>query len=105
MPAKSDWKLFSQRLADYRERYLQERSKDFAQMLQAPNKTGTEQFWDTHEAMQKEAKKLRRLLDGYSKRDTEMLFAILIREGIAQVSDFAEYSEELQADVRKSLGL
>jgi len=105
MPTKSDWKLFRERLPDYRERYLQKRSKDFARMLQDPNKTGTEQLWDTYEAMSQEAKQLRRLLDGYHKSDTEMLLARLIRAGIAQLSDLEASSEDLQAEGKRGVNV
>ena len=103
MPTKADWKLFQQRLPEYRERYLQQRTQDFVRMLQDPSKTGTERFWDTHHAIEEEAKELRQMLDGYRKKDMEMRLAWLIRAGVAQHSDLSEYSEALQSDVKKWL--
>lgn len=61
---ESDWKKFCALVPALRERYLAVRNTEIARMISNPTKTETERFWDVMEVMEKEAKTLRRCLDG-----------------------------------------
>ena len=65
-PKESDWKRFRDLVPDLRERYLKKINHELVGMLTVPDKTPTNQFWDTFEQMKKEKRILQDCLDGHS---------------------------------------
>lgn len=100
-PTKRDWKTFRDMLPELREHYLAERNKTFISMLNDEDRTPTEQFWDTLDAMKKEAKILQDCLDGYSKSDMDMHILLMLRHGLMNEEDLDGFSEELREWVDK----
>ncbi len=93
---ESDWKKFRDMVPMLRERYLAECNARITALLTAPGKNETERFWDAHEAMEKEAKILRRCLDGHSRSSMWLFVITMIRAGMLKKEDMLEFSEELQ---------
>ena len=100
-PTKQDWKTFREMLPDLRERYLAERNKALISILSDEERTPTEQFWDTFEAMEKEGKILRDCLDGFSKSDMDMHILLMLRHGIMKDEDLEPFSDELRSWIDK----
>ncbi|MCG2590758.1 hypothetical protein [Rhodohalobacter sulfatireducens] len=100
-PTKRDWKIFRDMLPELRERYLAERNQTFITLLKSDERTPTEQFWDTLEAMKKEAKILQDCLNGYTKSNMDMRILLMLRHGLMKEEDLDGFSEELREWVRK----
>ena len=91
---ESDWKKFRAMVPKLRERYLaEERNARISAMLADPKKNETERFWDAMYEMEKEAKILLQCLDGHSRSKMGHFVHTMIRAGMLQKEDLAEFSE------------
>ncbi len=97
---ESDWKLFRSRLEDLREKYLEKKNIELRKYLSDPDKSATEQFWDTFESMKNEEAILNQCLVGYSR--SKMFFHILAMYqcGMMTDEDLRQFSDEVQDYVR-----
>ena len=93
---ESDWKKFRAMTVTLRERYLAEQNARIARMLSDPKKNETERFWDAMDAMQKEAKTLRRCLDDLSRSQMPLRMLSMRSAGMLKKEDVADFSPELQ---------
>ena len=93
---KSDWKEFNRILPELRERYLRERNKELIVLLIDESKTPTERFWAVEEKAEKEAKILRKCLDGFSKSQAPLYLINLFRFGFMREEDLAGFSDEIR---------
>ena len=96
---ESDWKKFQALIPIVRDRYLAEQNAHIVRMLVDPKKTDTERFWDAAEAVEKEAKSLRRCLDDISRSKMWITLITMRRAGMLRKDDLAGFSEELQKQV------
>jgi hypothetical protein len=96
---ESDWKKFRAIVPMLRERFIAERNTLIAAMLADPKKTETERFWDALEKMEKEAKTLRRCLDGHTRSNMWLHMMSMRAAGMLKKADLADFSEELQKQV------
>ena len=99
MHVVSDWKKFSALVPTLRERYLASRNARIAALLTDPKKNETERFWDAMEEMEKEAKVLQHCLDGHSRSKMWLYILSMIRCGMIDRADLAEFSDGLKKDV------
>jgi hypothetical protein len=93
---ESDWKKFSAMIPMLRERYLATQNAKAASLLTDPRRNETKRFWDAMELMEKEAKVLRRCLDGHSRSKMEFFMMDMIGHGMLKEEDLAGFSEELR---------
>lgn len=98
-PKESDWKLFRQRVPEWRERYLAKKNSEIVAMLIDPAKTPTERFWDAKEQMGKQAKILVSCLDGHSRSTMTMYLYLMYGHGLVVDADLAEFSEALRNQI------
>jgi hypothetical protein len=96
---ESDWKKFRALIPILRDRYLAERNAYIVEKLTDPQKTDTERFWDAAEAVQEEAKTLRRCLDDLSRSNMWLTLLLMRRVGTLRKEDLVGFSEELQKQV------
>lgn len=99
-PKESDWKKFRSIVDDLRERYLRKRNAQLVAELSNPEKTPTEQFWDTFEKMKNEKKILRDCLDGHSRSNMFLHMMLMFKYGMISEKELDGFSEELQARVK-----
>jgi protein-tyrosine phosphatase len=99
--SEQDWKNFRDMIPHLRERYLAERNKTFSEILNNPDRTPTEQFWDTLEAMNKQKKILADCLDGHSRSNMDLSIMLMLSYGIMKEEDLEIFSEELQEWIRQ----
>ena len=82
-----------------RERYLAEQNARMVHLLTDPTKDETKRFWEAMEQMEKEAKTLRRCLDGHSRSKMWLFVISMIRSGMLKKTDLARFSAELQSQL------
>jgi len=98
-PKEIDWKRFRSMIEDLRERYLKKKNTEMVLELTAPEKTPTEQFWDTFNRMKAEKKILEDCLDGHSRSNMFSHILSMYRYGMMSKSDLKGFSGELQGNV------
>lgn len=101
-PKESDWKTFRKRVPEWRERYLRKKNKEIIGLLLAENKTPTEQFWDAHDRMKKEARILVDCLDGHSRSKMFWALVSMHHHGLIYDADLEEFSEQLQEEMLRA---
>lgn len=102
---KADWKLFRQRIPEWRERYLQGRNMELVRSLADPDKSHTEQFWDTKEKMDEISRILTECLDHLSKLQMTQSLLLMIHYGMIDKNDLNEFSEVLRNKISNHLDL
>ena len=100
---ESDWRKFREMIPRLRERYLADRNARMVRLLTYPNKTETKRFWDAMEEMEKEAKTLRRCLDGHSRSKMFQFMISMIHAGMLTPNDLADFSLDLQGRLARVL--
>lgn len=100
MPKESDWKHFRAMLEPVRERYLLRRNREFAQQLERTDKSPTECFWQTLDAMQQEANQLERALDRLSRSHMEENLIMMCSMGMLTEEDLEGFSEGLVSQLK-----
>ena len=98
-PLESDWRLYRDNVAGWRERYLARKNEDLVAMLHDEDKTPTERFWAAKERMAEEARLLRDCLDRHSRSQMGFHLRLMVRYGMVSAEDLAEFSEELRQNV------
>jgi len=96
---ESDWRKFRDMVPMLRERYLAEQNARMVHLLTDPTKDETKRFWEAMEQMEKEAKTLRRCLDGHSRSKMWLFVISMIRSGMLKKTDLARFSAELQSQL------
>ena len=96
---ESDWKKYTAKVDEWRDRYLAERNSRIVRMLTDPKKTETERFWSGLRAMEKDAKTLHECLDPHSRSKMWMHLMAMRTAGMISREDLADFSEELQKQV------
>lgn len=66
-------------------------------------RTPTSRFWDAKEMIDRDAKRLRDLLDGHSRSKMEWFLFLMYAQGFIGDADLDEFSEELRERIRTSL--
>ena len=99
-PKESDWKKFRSMVDDLRENYLKKRNAQLVEELTNPEKTPTEQFWDTFEKMKKEKQILQDCLDGHSRSKMFLHMMLMYRYEMISEKEIKEFSIELQDRVK-----
>lgn len=95
-PRETDWKKFTAKLPVWRERYLTEKNRRIAGLLEQPGQTETERFWAAHKMMEKEARTLQRCLDDIRRsRMIERLLEMRLAKMITR-EDLADFEAELR---------
>ena len=96
---ESDWKRYRDMIEELRERYLKEKNRGLVSLLTCPEKTPTEQFWDTFDRMKKEMKILQDCLDGHSRSKMFVSMLLMLRHGMLKDEDLKGFSEGLQKQI------
>ena len=96
-PLESDWKVYSKRIAEWRDRYLARRNAEILAIFTDETRTPSEQFWDTKEEMDEEARILHDSLGRFARSQMRTNILVMYRRGMVDDADLAEFSEELRA--------
>jgi hypothetical protein len=96
---ESDWRKFRELVPTLRERYIAERNAKIRRLLDAPDKTETERFWDAFEEMEREAKILHWCLDDHSRSKMWLFMLSMRKVGMLKKEDLAGFSAEIQRQI------
>lgn len=91
-PSESDWKAFRRLVPEWRELYLERVNDELREILDNKDGTATESFWDVEKRAGKEAKILRRCLNGHNRSGMRVY-----RHGMITDADLNGFSDELRA--------
>ena len=99
--SKSDWMLFQRLLPGWQENYMERLSKEYITLLSGEGQA-SEKFWKLEERIKKD-KKHPGVSLWLEKKNVIFDLVALVREEVIQFEDLAEFSEELQAEVKSRL--
>lgn len=103
--SKAGWKLFQQRIPEWRERYLQARNMELVRSLADPDKSHTGQFGDTKAKMDEISRILTECLGHLSKLQMTQSLLLMIHYGMIDKNDLNEFSEVLRNNISIHLDL
>lgn len=103
-PLESDWKTFSKRVPEWRERYLAGQNRQIAALFADGEKTPTEQFWEAEKKVQTVARILVDCLDGHSRSKMDMYLCLMYRHKMIGADDLEEFSGEMKEAILLMVG-
>lgn len=101
--SKKDWKLFREKLASWQETYMEGLLKEYVKLLNDDTKQASEKFWKLEKRV-KEDRRHPGVIMQMSKSDMLWNIVRLIRLDVITIDDLTDFSDELQADVKRILG-
>ena len=96
----SDWTLFRARIATWRDRYLDRKTRDLARILTDGDGSPTDRFWTAHAAIRDEARTLRRCLDGSGRGSMDLQLVQMLHAGVIEDADLDDFSDDLRSWIR-----
>jgi hypothetical protein len=93
---EADWKKFQKRLPEWRERYLENITKEIGAVLLGESGTATEKFWRAKKLLDQVAEKLVISCDGCSRSNMLLHLVALYGYGMLGDADLLEFSQELR---------
>ena len=99
---ESDWRKFRDMVPHLRERYLAGCNTRVARIIADTKRNETERFWDALEEMEKEAKILRKCLDGHSRSSMFSYLCVMLSVGMLRKEDLLQFSDELQQQLSRA---
>ena len=95
---ESDWKLFRKKIASWQEAYMDRLCLEYVTILKS-DRSGAERFWAVEKRIKKDQKKTGVVAD---MRRSQLVFNLvnLVSEGVIELGDLKDFSEELQGAVR-----
>jgi hypothetical protein len=101
---ESDWKSFRKMIPNLRERYIARQNAELAQILESPDHSATDRFWNAHEKITEESVILKNCLDDLRRSRMRMIIHEMLNCGMMEISDLSEFSEELQERAKSWYG-
>lgn len=100
--SKKDWKLFREKLAGWQENYMDKLTKEYIKLLNDENKNASDKFWELEKRIKQDKKHPGVVME---MRKSEAIWNIvyLIRLGVIEYEDLADFSEELKQTVKMML--
>ncbi len=102
-PKESDWKLFRKQVPYWRERYLERKNQEIADLLTDREGTPTECFWSSLEKMKEEKHTLVECFDDHARSRMLMSLLRMHRHGIVADTDLNDFSTELREWMQTSV--
>ena len=98
---KSDWELFKKKIPVWQEQYVTQLNKVYIDIL-SQNKSALENFWELDKCI-KNDKKCLGVRINMSSTDMYCDIVTLLRQGVINFTDLAEFSSKLQDDVKNAI--
>lgn len=96
--SKRDWKLFRERVSDWQERYMEQLTKEYIEILSAPG-NASDHFWALEERIKKDKKHPGVLLE-MRKSNAIWDIAMLVGYKVITMDDLEGFSEDLIEGVK-----
>ena len=100
--SKSDWKLFSEKLPDWQENYMERLLKRYIKNLNDESKPASTKFWE----LEKQIKKDRRhpgVIMELEKSETVWNIVELLRKEVITQKELVDFSDDLQQEGKRSI--
>ena len=96
MPKESDWKLFSQKYYEWKNRYLEQFITEYKAILDSDD-TPIDKFAELKERINKDSRASVFHLPGrFSRNDMYMNIMALLNNGVITIDDLSEFSDEVK---------
>lgn len=103
-PIESDWKVYRERIGDWRDRHLARKNAEILAILTDEARAPTEQFWHAMEKMEKEARIVDTSFGRFARSQMEFNLVKMYGQGIVDDADLEEFSQDLRERVRFATG-
>ena len=100
--SKKDWKLFQEKLSDWKEKYMEGLIKEYVNFLNDDTKPASEKFWELEKRI-KEDRRHPGVIMEMSKSEVIWDIVRLIRLKVITYDDLSDFSDELQNEVKRIL--
>lgn len=100
--SKKDWKLFREKLVGWQENYMDKLTKEYIELLSVENKNASDKFWELEKRI-KQDKKHPGVIMRMSKSEAIWDIVYLIRLGVIEYDDLADFSDDLKQAVKMLL--
>ncbi len=96
MSKESDWKLFSTKYFEWKNRYLERFFPDYKAILDSDD-TATDKFFELKERIEEDSRApVFRLPGRFSRNDMYMNIIALLNNGVITLDDLSEFSDEVR---------
>ncbi len=96
MSKESDWKLFSTKYYEWKNRYLEQFIKEYKELLDSDD-TATDKFIKLRDRISKDSRAAVFHLPGrFSRNDMHMNIMALLSNGVITLDDLSEFSDEVK---------
>lgn len=102
--SKSDWKLFRMKLADWQEKYMERLVKEYVSTLTDETRLASDKFWELEKRIKTDRQHPGVIME-MSKSDAIWDIMSLIRLKVITYDDLSDFSDELQQEVKRLLGM
>lgn len=102
--SKSDWKLFREKLPDWKENYVERLLKRYIKNLNDESKPASTKFWE----LEKQIKKDRRhpgVIMELEKSETVWNIVELLRKKVITQKELVDFSDDLQQEVKRIMDI
>ena len=96
--SKKDWKLFREKLPDWQEKYMEKLNQEYIELLLKEG-NASDKFWELEKRIRTDKKKPGVIVE---LRKSELVFNLvaLMRDGVIEICDLDEFSDDLKEMVR-----
>lgn len=102
--SKKDWKLFREKLAIWQENYMNKLTKEYIELLNDENKNASDKFWELEKRIKKDRKHPGVIME-MSKSEAMWNIVYLIRLGVIEYDDLADFTDDLKLAVKDVIRL
>lgn len=95
---KSDWKKYREKIGRWQENYMERLLSEYVVFLQT-DEPASKKFWELEKKIKQDKKHPGVLITNMSKSSAVYDIVKLVREGVVQVEELKDFSEELQEAV------
>lgn len=95
----NDWKLFTERLPKWQERYMERLEDEYIKLLSDKDKPASERFWELEKLIRLDKKNPGVLLE-LRKNNMEIDIMLLLRNEVITLDDLKDFSDELREAVK-----
>ena len=100
--SKKDWKLFTERLPLWQEKYIQKLNDEYSHILFKKSFTSSERFWELEKRINQDKKSPGVMLE-LDKNNMELDIMRLLKDGAITIEDISDFSDELKDRVKAIL--
>ena len=96
--SKKDWKLFREKLPEWQEKYMENLNQEYIELLQKEG-NASDKFWKLEKRIRTDKKKPGVIME---LRKSDLVFDLvgLLRDGVIEIHELDDFSDDLKEMVR-----